>query len=252
MSLPPFPCGEWTSSLWLDVRVLCATLRRPPIRACRAQLAHRLILGHADTQSDALALTDARQSLNYGALSERVRQLATYLRSRGVGPERIVGVCMERSAEAVIAFIAILESGGAYLPLDRQWPTQRLEYVLQDAKPVLVLSDRGSCEAVRAAGAEPVCIDSEWELIRTACADGPPTVASPQNLAYVIYTSGTTGAPKGALLTHFGLANLAHALLRVAVRGTRHAGSAIRKPLLRCIDCRNDDCPGLRRDAGPQ
>ena len=140
--------------------------------------------------ADAIAVIDVNGAeLSYAELDARSTKLARYLAGVGVGPERVVGVQMQRSAETIVALLAILKAGGVYLPLDPAYPSERLEYMVKDAGAVLVLDSIDG-------------LDGSAE----------PTKSSDANrLAYVIYTSGTTGRPKGVAVPHSAAVNLAFA-----------------------------------------
>ncbi|WP_302216612.1 non-ribosomal peptide synthase/polyketide synthase [Streptomyces sp. JUS-F4] len=131
-------------------------------------------------------------SVSYGELNSRANRLAHHLIERGVGPERVVGVLLPRSVDMVVAVLAVLKAGGAYLPLDPAYPAERLEFMLTDARPLLVL-DQDFLAADRSAYP----------------AEDPQTRLEPSHPAYLIYTSGSTGRPKGVLVSHSGVAAMA-------------------------------------------
>jgi amino acid adenylation domain-containing protein/non-ribosomal peptide synthase protein (TIGR01720 family) len=172
--------------------------------------------------------------LNYAELNARANQLAHYLRSLGVGRESIVGVCMERSPELMIALLAILKAGGAFLPLDPNYPAERLRYMIEDSQPaVLLTGDRGRATGAAPAPPQPPRQQGEEDLLasvpstslRTGSGlrspvnvsdwtpfaqlptENPVVETHPDDLAYIIYTSGSTGQPKGVMITHRGLLN---------------------------------------------
>ncbi|WP_394829003.1 amino acid adenylation domain-containing protein [Pendulispora albinea] len=150
---------------------------------------HAWIAEQAARTPDAVAVVFENQSLTYQELDARANQLAHALRARGVGPEVLVGVSMERSLELVIALVGILKAGGAYVPLDPSYPAERLRYLTEDAKVRLVL---GKAEVLAS-------VDQP--------AHAPEVALSPQNAAYMIYTSGSTGNPKGAINSHEAIRN---------------------------------------------
>lgn len=182
----------------------------------RDKCVHEFFEEQAGRTPDALAVADAKQQITYGELNERAHRLAQDLRELGVGPEVCVGVCLERSVEMVAAKLAVWKAGGAYVPLDPGYPSERLKFMLQDAKmPVLLtqssLRDRLQFEIPNL---KLLCVDElpesgtrmkdEGDLIPNSA------VRTPQsgNLAYVIYTSGSTGQPKGVEIEHRSLCNL--------------------------------------------
>ncbi len=152
---------------------------------------HELIAAQAARTPGAPAIAHAGEIVTYGALAARVRRLAAHLRARGVGPEVLVGIRMERGPGALVAILAVLEAGGAYLPLDPAWPEERVAFMAADAGVRLVLDTEESLPSVETPrGASP------------AAAGERPLQEHP---AYVIYTSGSTGRPKGVVVSHRGL-----------------------------------------------
>jgi amino acid adenylation domain-containing protein len=161
--------------------------------------------------SDAVALVLGQDSLTYRALNARSNQLAHSLRERGVGPETLVGVCVERSLDMVIAVLGILKAGGAYLPLDPAYPAERLAFMIEDSGVPVLITQEALENRIPSVWAQIVLMDAEWPEIASQSEDSPVTHVTPENLAYVIYTSGSTGTPKGVQVTHRGLCNLAEA-----------------------------------------
>jgi amino acid adenylation domain-containing protein/FkbH-like protein len=147
------------------------------------------------------------QRLSYDELNRRANQLAHRLKKMGVGPDTLVGVCMERSVEMVVALYGVLKSGGAYVPIDPEYPHQRVEFMLRDAGvPVLLIQER-LLKTLPAHKGDLVCPDRDWSSIAVEDVSNPAGKISPDNLAYMIYTSGSTGQPKGALNTNRGICN---------------------------------------------
>ncbi|MDY7096222.1 MAG: amino acid adenylation domain-containing protein, partial [Acidobacteriota bacterium] len=153
------------------------------------------------------------KTVSYGELAARVRRRAAQLRRHGVGVETVVAVCVERTAAAVEALLAVLAAGGAYVPLDPEHPVERLRYVLESSRPALLLGHRALLAQLAATCGElPPTLAVEEEV-----SDGAPAEPIPvrsQQLAYVLYTSGSTGRPKGVEVTHGGLINLLQAAAR--------------------------------------
>src|SRR5262249_36575956 len=133
--------------------------------------------------------------------------LAHHLRALGVGPEVVVGLCVERSLEMVIGLLAILKAGGAYLPLDPDYPVERLAFLLAAPHLPLLLTAPTLSDPLRRHDAGIVRLDSDWPAISGQPSTAPSSNLHPQNPAYVIYTSGSTGMPKGVTVTHAGLVN---------------------------------------------
>ena len=217
---PPLPCTGWTI---LD----------PEER-------HRLILGFNDTASpipaatfaelfehqvartpDNTALVCEDQILTYAELDARANRLAWMLITDGIGPEDIVALCLERSPELIIAILATLKAGAAWLPLDPDYPQERLAFMLGDVDPGCILTTTNLCDRLprdQCPGRRRICIDDKailGELARrpaTAPTNADRTIPlRPQNTAYIIFTSGSTGRPKGVRVAHKGLVSLARA-----------------------------------------
>ena len=179
-------------------------------RGCRAATLPALFAAQAARTPDAVAVVFEDRTLSYAALDAHANRLAHHLRSLGVGPETVVGLCVERSPEMVVGLLGILKAGGAYLPLDPNYPRERLAFMLADAGcPVLVtqaaLLDRLPDDAAR--GASVVRLDADWPAIARQPDTAPPLDLDPRHPAYVIYTSGSTGTPKGVVVEHASLAN---------------------------------------------
>ncbi|HEY0079207.1 MAG TPA: amino acid adenylation domain-containing protein [Pyrinomonadaceae bacterium] len=156
---------------------------------------------------DAVAVAFRGESLSYQQLNERANQLAHYLGKQGVGPETLVAVCMQRSAELLVGLLGVLKAGAAYVPLDPSNPQERISYILEDSGVQTLLTQQHLVESLPPHGANVLCLDRDWEAISQEERANPPRRAAAENLAYVIYTSGSTGRPKGTLITHRGLSN---------------------------------------------
>ena len=156
---------------------------------------------------DAPAVTFESTTLSYRELNRRANQLAHHLRTLGVGPDTLAGICLERSIEMVIGLLGILKAGGAYLPLDSSQPKERLSFVIEDSQLSVLLTEEKLCGLLPDIAANLVVIDSAQETIRQASTENPLAIGAPANLAYVIYTSGSTGKPKGVMVTQQGLVN---------------------------------------------
>ena len=148
-----------------------------------------------------------QQRLTYAELDAKANQLARRLHELGVGPEAVVGVCLERSPEMVVSVLGVLKAGAAYMALDPAYPGERLGFMLGDAKAPVLLTQERLRSAVPAPSAEVICLDSDVALAGEST-ERPPSRARIGNLAYVIYTSGSTGRPKGVAVEHRGLVNL--------------------------------------------
>ncbi|MFC5743626.1 non-ribosomal peptide synthetase [Dyella tabacisoli] len=168
---------------------------------------HDLLSMQAQRTPHAIALAYERDELTYAELDRRANQLAHHLQALGAGPEKIVGLCVERSFDMVIGLFGILKAGAAYLPLDESYPEERLTYMLDDAKVTLVVSQEKLAPPLQRPGRIVVCLDSDRAAIVALPQNAPVSDVRPDHLAYVIYTSGSTGRPKGVLVQHAGLCN---------------------------------------------
>ncbi|HET8841496.1 MAG TPA: amino acid adenylation domain-containing protein, partial [Ktedonobacteraceae bacterium] len=166
---------------------------------------YQLFEEQVERRPDAEAVVFEKQRLTYRQLNERANQLAHYLQQRGVGPNVLVGVCMERSLDMIVGLLGILKAGGAYVPLDPGYPAERLAFMLVDTRVPVVLTQQRLTERLPVHGASLVCLDRDWSEISRESAANPQSEVQPQNLAYVIYTSGSTGNPKGVLISHQSL-----------------------------------------------
>jgi amino acid adenylation domain-containing protein len=155
-----------------------------------------------------VALVFGDEEVTYGDLNGRANQLAHFLRQRGVGPEVLVGVCLERSLEMVVGLLAILKAGGAYVPIEPDYPPERASYMLTDARIKIVVSESAAKDRFDEWDGEVVSIDDDWDRIGQESSENPSAVGANDNIAYVIYTSGTTGKPKGTLVTHANVLRL--------------------------------------------
>ncbi|MFP5284215.1 MAG: non-ribosomal peptide synthetase, partial [Thermoanaerobaculia bacterium] len=171
------------------------------------ELLHEIIAEQAARHPDAEAVVFAGRSLSYRELDEEANRWARFLRSRGVGPECLVGVCLDRSLEQIVGLCAVLKAGGAYVPLDPEHPAERLGFVLEDTAAPLVLT-QGSLAGRLPAGAVRVMVWEEVQPLVAQQSAAPLDLAmSRDHLAYVIYTSDSTGRPKGAMLSHGSVRN---------------------------------------------
>jgi amino acid adenylation domain-containing protein len=175
----------------------------------RQSCVHELFAAQARRTPESVAVVCRREELTYHELNVRANQLAHHLQKLGVGPDVLVGVCVERSLEMVVALLGILKAGGAYVPLDPSYPEERLAWMLADSRAPVLLTDDGVGDVVWAEeGTRVLYLDREWELFGHESEANPPRSSSSENLAYVIYTSGSTGRPKGVAIQHDGLLNL--------------------------------------------
>ncbi|MCG3119021.1 MAG: Linear gramicidin synthase subunit B [bacterium] len=167
---------------------------------------HHVIEEQARRTPDSVAVIFNEQALTYGELNARANQLAHYLRARGVGPDVLVGICVERSLEMIIGMLGILKAGGAYLPLDPAYPKERLAFMLEDTRTPVLLTKQLTIDNYQLSivnlKLKIVCLDTGWDMIAQESRDNPGTEVIPENLVYIIYTSGSTGKPKGVVISH--------------------------------------------------
>ena len=176
---------------------------------------HELIEDQAERTPDAPALTMGPEQITYQELNSRSNRLAHFLREQEVGPEKLVGVCLDRSFDSVVSLLAILKSGGTYLPLDPKFPKDRLAFMVADSEVSLVLAHSFTRERLADSSARVVLLDRGDESIAKAPSTNLGLSADPQHLAYIIYTSGSTGKPKGVMIPRRALVNF---LLSMAER----------------------------------
>jgi amino acid adenylation domain-containing protein len=159
---------------------------------------------------EAVALIYGREELSYRELNRRANRVGHYLRGQGVGPDTVVGLCVERSLEMVIGIMGIMKAGGAYVPLDPGYPRERLEYMITDSRPALVLTHSRVEGRLEGIGMQKVRLDADTELLSGRWEENPGREEqglSADHLAYVIYTSGSTGRPKGVMGVQGGMVN---------------------------------------------
>jgi amino acid adenylation domain-containing protein len=173
----------------------------------RDRCIHQLFEDQVERTPEAVAVVFEEAQLTYRELSTRANQVAHHLRALGVGPEVLVGICLERSLELVIGLLGILKAGGAYVPLDPSYPTLRLAFMLADTQaPVLLTQERLLGQLPPHAG-RTLCLDRDWAIMAVQPETNPRCTATGTNLAYVMYTSGSTGQPKGVMIEHRGVCN---------------------------------------------
>ncbi len=174
----------------------------------RGERLHVLFEKQVQAAPERLALVCEQGNLTYREVNRRANQLAHYLQKQGVGPELCVGVCMERSWEMVVALLGILKTGAAYLPLDPEYPTERLHWMQHDARVNVVLTqEKFSHRLDRSKGTRVIPLDTSWSFVSQERDHDCLASVSGENVAYVIYTSGSTGKPKGVMNRHRGICN---------------------------------------------
>jgi amino acid adenylation domain-containing protein len=167
----------------------------------------QLFVEQVERTPEGIAYICEGERLSYRELNRRANQVAHYLQTLGVGPEVVVGLCLERSLEMVIGLLGIIKAGGAYLPLDPTYPAQRLTFMLADAGVQVLLTQEQLVDKLPGSAATLVRIDTDWPAIARQSFENPVNNLLPDQPAYVIYTSGSTGDPKGVLGLHRATTN---------------------------------------------
>ncbi|WP_353931426.1 non-ribosomal peptide synthase/polyketide synthase [Okeanomitos corallinicola TIOX110] len=169
---------------------------------------HQLFEEQVEKTPDAVAVVFEGKQLTYRELNNKANQLAHYLISLGVKADSLVGICVERSLEMIIGQLGILKAGASYLPIDPEYPTERIKFILEDTKINILLTQQNLKQKIQNNQTQTTCLDTEWEKINQQNQKNPHKEITSNNLAYIIYTSGSTGTPKGVEITHQGLTNL--------------------------------------------
>jgi amino acid adenylation domain-containing protein len=169
------------------------------------RFAHKIFEDRAAESPDAIAVTLGEASMCYGELNRRANQVAHYLQLRGVGPEVIVGICVDRSLEMITGLLSILKAGGAYVPLDPSYPADRLAFMLNDMGACTLLTQQRFAEGFPGNKSSIICLDDSSRMFSPGGDENPVTSLAPENLAYLIYTSGSTGQPKAVMISHRNL-----------------------------------------------
>jgi amino acid adenylation domain-containing protein len=183
-----------------------ATQQDFPLDVCVPQL----VAKQAAATPEAVAIVAGATQMTYRELNQRANQLAHHLQTLGVGPNILVGLCVERSLDMVVGMLAVHKAGGTYVPLDPTSPTERLAFMLEDAHARVLVTWNTIATHLPISNINLVCLDSDWSIIAQQPADEPACAITPDDLAYVIYTSGSTGRPKGVEITHYSLLNLVY------------------------------------------
>ena len=168
---------------------------------------HEFIEDQVERTPDAPALTLGPEQISYLELNSRANRLAHFLRGQGVGPESLVGVCLDRSLDSVVSLLAILKSGGTYLPLDPKFPEDRLAFMVVESEVSLLLTHSSTRSSLPETTARVVLLDRENEALSKSPATNILLSNDPNHLAYLIYTSGSTGKPKGVMIPRRALVN---------------------------------------------
>lgn len=181
--------------------------KRFPVTRCM----HQRFEEQVRKTPDAVAVVmpgGGRQHLTYSDVNERANRLAHYLRSKGIGPDILVGLYLDRTPDLIVALLAILKAGGAYLPIDLGYPAERVAFMLSDSETPVVITDSKIARNLPETSALVICMDDDQESWATLSSENPRSNVIPENLVYSIFTSGSTGKPKGVLITHSNVSRL--------------------------------------------
>ncbi|MFN2632116.1 MAG: amino acid adenylation domain-containing protein [Thermoanaerobaculia bacterium] len=168
---------------------------------------HELVEEQVERAPAAVALVSGGGRTTYAEMNARANRLAHFLRRAGVGPDVLVGVCIERSPDLIVAVLAVLKAGGAYVPLDPAYPAERLAFMIEDSGAPVVLSTGKTARNLPTGVSRLVRLDEDAAAISAESEANPRPLANPENLAYIIYTSGSTGTPKGVQIRHRSVVN---------------------------------------------
>jgi amino acid adenylation domain-containing protein/non-ribosomal peptide synthase protein (TIGR01720 family) len=189
-----------------DVASLIRDAGRPSTDVCL----YELVEVQAARTPEAVAVVSHGESLTYQELNTRANRLARSLTRHGVGPEALVGICVERSPEMIVGLLAILKAGGGYVPIDRNYPRERIAYMIDDAQITVLLTQERLLDLLPEPAGPRLCVDRDWPEIAKQDGTNLATRQSSDHVAYVIYTSGSTGRPKGVAITHRSAGALIH------------------------------------------
>jgi len=185
-------------------------LNRTAVEYPRGLCLQELFEAQVERSPEAVAVVFEDQELSYRELNQQANRLAHYLREQGVRPDTLVGLCVERSLEMVVGILGILKAGGGYVPLEPGYPQERLEYMIADSGPAVLLTQASLLERLAGVGVPMLRLDADRKVLHGYAADNPrreEVGQTPRHLAYVIYTSGSTGKPKGVMNEHAGVVN---------------------------------------------
>ncbi|HEX5885279.1 MAG TPA: amino acid adenylation domain-containing protein, partial [Pyrinomonadaceae bacterium] len=192
-----------------DQRRLLVELNETAAAFSENKCVHQLFEEQVERAPDAIAVSLGKEELSYRELNLRANHLARYLREIGVGPEVLVGIFTDRSLEMLVGLLAVLKAGGAYLPLDSEYPPERIAFMIEDSQARVVLTQNSLLHRLPATATRTICLDCHTFSVESG--ENLQARALPDNLAYVIYTSGSTGRPKGVLVAHRGVTNMIEA-----------------------------------------
>jgi amino acid adenylation domain-containing protein len=182
---------------------------------------------------DKIALVYKKEKLSYQQLNERANQFAHYLRAKGVKEEILIPIFIERSIEMIVSILGILKAGAAFVPIDTNYPSQRVKFILEDIgiSPIITNSESKAKLLSVSSGADLISVDEDWDVIKKMSSKKPSNKIAPDHLAYIIYTSGSTGNPKGVMVEHKSIFNyLLNSRERFIKKGAYSSGTFIHIP----------------------
>ncbi|KAB2832359.1 MAG: amino acid adenylation domain-containing protein, partial [Caedimonadaceae bacterium] len=177
---------------------------------------HKLFEDQVKKTPHNVAVVYEDQELTYQQLNEKANQLAHYLRTLGAGPDTLIAIAMDRSLEMIIGILGVLKAGAAYVPLDPDYPADRLQFMLEDTNAPFIITDTKNIDRLPSTWAQLICLDDLDTPLAQYPSTNPTTLTTPLNLAYVIYTSGSTGMPKGVSMQVYSIINVLHHMDNIA------------------------------------
>ncbi len=197
-----------------ELHQLLVDFNETALRQYEPACIHSLFERHAKLSPHSIAAVFEDSQLSLQELDIRANKLARHLRRLGVGPEALVGICLERSLEVIVSILGILKAGGAYLPLDPALPSERLSFMIEDAGLEVLLTQESLINILPGHRARVVCLDRDQGIIEQEGGAALPSRVRPDNTVYVIYTSGSTGRPRAVMVEHRQLTNYCYAISR--------------------------------------
>ena len=210
---------------------------------------HELIEEQVERRPEAVAVVCGPGQLSYGQLNQQANQVAHFLRERGAGPGKRVGIYVERSLQMMVGLLGIMKSGAAYVPMDPAYPAERLRMMLEDAQVSVLLTQASLRGQLPELQVEAVSLDAGWERIASHSTENPRSGAGPEDLVYIIFTSGSTGRPKGVQVPHRAVVNLLTFMHRELQLGEREVIPALASFAMRSAATSPKLCPVASRTA---
>jgi natural product biosynthesis luciferase-like monooxygenase protein len=204
---PERPVSELPTLTEQEKSLVLSEWNRTTTEYDRSACLHTLFERQVRATPDAVAVVCGTDTISYRELDARANQLAHLLRALGVGPDQMVGVCLQRSIEMLVALLAVHKAGGAYVPLDPAFPADRIAYMVEDAALRWILTENSLRATLPPSSARVFALDGDWSQAAAQPTSAPESGVGPEHLAYVIYTSGSTGKPKGVLVEHGNAVN---------------------------------------------